>query len=79
MAVEASKAVYPSRDYDTVRRTAQSIANELGMDVGVERDEFGFRHFLLPRRENRYGHETRCEVVVSERIEGVQLGHGVSR
>ncbi len=68
--------IQTGRDYQTVRNSAQALANELGFDYGIELDAFGYRHFMLPRRENRYGHETRCEVVSPERIERSQPGHG---
>jgi len=68
--------VQPGRDYATVRAAAQRKANETGFDHGVERDAFGFRSFMLPRRENRYGHETRCEVVSCEQLGRCQEGHG---
>lgn len=64
--------------YETVRAEAQKIANETGMDRGIERNAFGFTHFGLPRRENRYGHELRCEVVSTER-NNAKPGHGAWR
>ena len=46
---------------------AQARANEFRRDYGIEKArEYGhtvFRVFGLPRPENRYGHELRCEVV----------------
>jgi len=51
-------------------------ANAMGFDFGIEQDAFGFRAFMLPRRENRYGHETRCEVVMCETLTACQPGHG---
>lgn len=63
-------------NYATVRAEAQKKADESGFDHGVERDAFGFRCFMLPRRENRYGFETRCEVVPCSYLSKCQPGHG---
>lgn len=63
-------------NYKSVRAEAQKQADELGFDFGVERDAFGFRSFMLPRRENRYGHEVRCEVVSCSNLAKCQPGHG---
>ena len=40
-------------------------AREMGLDYGLEWNEYSkdFRSFMLPKPENRYGHELRCEVV----------------
>lgn len=42
---------------------ARVQATKLGMDHGLERLGASYRVFILPRPENRYGHELRCEVV----------------
>jgi hypothetical protein len=46
---------------------AQSRANESGLSVGIEkRKEYGKEVFsvrYLPKAENRYGENLRCEVV----------------
>ena len=51
--------------YDEAFVQAVAQADRLNMDVGIERDALngGYRTFLLPRPENRYGYELRCEVV----------------
>jgi hypothetical protein len=66
------------RKYLDARRDAQQRANETGFDYGLEpfEDLQSFHVFMLPRRENRYGHETRCEVVMCERLSKCQPGHG---
>lgn len=69
------------KDYSKARERAQKVANATGMDVGLERNPlFGtWSHRILPRRENRYGHESRVEVVSPENIETTQPGHGARR
>lgn len=53
------------RSYKAVRAEAQTRANETGADYGVERNDLmhEWSFFMLPRPENRYGFERRCEVV----------------
>ena len=63
-------------NYKQVRATAQAQANLDGFDRGVEKNAFGYRAFMLPRKENRYGFELRCEVVSCENMERIQKGHG---
>lgn len=67
--------------YEEAKEKAQSLANELGFDYGVEASDpmFGWRCFMLPRRENRYGFETRCEVVSCSDLSRCQPGHGPLR
>ena len=63
--------------YEEVRAEAQETANRTGYDRGLETSPYeGYRHFGLPRRENRYGHELRCEVVSCSDISRCQPGHG---
>jgi len=64
--------------YRAARAEAQKRANETGMDIGLERNDLfkSFNTFLLPRRENRSGHELRCEVVSCENLEKCAPGHG---
>lgn len=68
----------PDTSYAAVRAEAQRKANEMGHDVGIERNALygGYRSFMLPRRENRAGHELRCEVVQPENLAKTQPGHG---
>ena len=69
------------KSYEAARAEAQKTANATGMDVGLELNPI-FKTWssrLLPRRENRYGHELRCEVVSPENIETTQSGHGARR
>ena len=64
-------------NYEQARAEAQQKANAIGMDYGVERNRtFGtFAVFMLPGRDNRFGHELRCEVVTSE-LQNHKPGHG---
>lgn len=64
--------------YVKARAKAQALANELGFDYGLESNEMfkEFRVFMLPMRQNRSGHELRCEVVMCENLAVCQLGHG---
>ncbi len=64
--------------YTTARATAQAAANADGFDRGLERNDLfkSFHVFMLPQKQNRYGHETRCEVVMCEDISKCQKGHG---
>lgn len=63
-------------DYHKARQEAQAQANRYGFDFGLESSGDGFRIFMLPRRENRSGHELRCEVVSPERLANCRDGHG---
>jgi hypothetical protein len=62
--------------YGKVRGIAQGQANATGFDYGIEKLGGEFRSFMLPRRENRSGHELRCEVVSPEELSRCQPGHG---
>ena len=64
----------PYDAYAAAKATAQKLADTLGFDYGVEKNAFGWSFFMLPRAENRYGHELRCEVVHS--TGAAQPGHG---
>lgn len=64
--------------YEDVRKEAQEKANKTGCDFGLEKNAFGYTCFMLPRRENRFGHEARCEVVMSEKKNWLP-GHGPNR
>ena len=66
------------RKYEAAKRQAQFLANGGGFDYGLEiEDSFrSVRFFMLPRRENRTGHELRCEVVSCESLDRTQEGHG---
>lgn len=80
-AAKANTPPFPLRleeEYNQVRAAAQSKANGDGFDYGIEQDPYfkSFRHFMLPRRENRNGHELRCEVVSCELLVKCQPGHG---
>jgi hypothetical protein len=69
------------RAYIACRAEAQIAANADGFDRGLEANDVfkTFRHFMLPRRENRCGHELQCEVVSCENLERCQTGHGPAR
>lgn len=60
------------------REDAQRKANATGFDHGVEANDLfkSFHTFMLPRKENRCGHELRCEVVSCEDLSKCQQGHG---
>lgn len=64
--------------YRSARDEAQRRADASGCDVGIERNDLlrEFRVFGLPRRENRCGHELRCEVVHCSDPDKAQPGHG---
>ena len=55
------------KGWDDARKAAVVNARAYAHDYGIEKvNEFGtkgFRVFMLPKPENRYGHELRCEVV----------------
>ncbi|MDE2096597.1 MAG: hypothetical protein KGL39_05065 [Patescibacteria group bacterium] len=56
------------REYGEAFNRAVVLARLLKREVGLEKadnplDGKGFRIFSLPNRENRYGHELRCQVV----------------
>lgn len=63
-------------NYREIRAAAQAAADADGHDRGIERLNGSFRSFLLPRRENRYGHELRCEVVSCSDLRRCVPGHG---
>ena len=77
-SVDWATTVEGSAKYRAAREQAQAEANADGMDRGIERNDLfrEFRVFMLPRRENRCGHEMRCEVVSAERMSAQQVGHG---
>lgn len=75
--VVTEKELIVFRDnYKEVRAEAQAKANATGFDFGIEKDAFGFHSLMLPQKQNRYGHELRCEVVTCEDLSKVQKGHG---
>jgi hypothetical protein len=64
--------------YRSAREKAQRGANETGFDHGVEANDVmrTFSTFMLPQKQNRSGHELRCEVVSCESLDKCQKGHG---
>ena len=66
--------------YAEARALAQRAANEDGFDRGLEwlggRGYGDYHVFTLPRRDGRYGHERRCEVVSCEDLARCRPGHG---
>jgi hypothetical protein len=60
------------------RAEAQRRADATGFDHGVEKNDLlkDFSVFMLPRWENRYGHELWCEVVSCADLSKCQEGHG---
>lgn len=64
--------------YVTARAEAQARANATGFDHGLSLNSL-FKSYeirMLPQRQNRYGSELMCEVVMCERLEACQPGHG---
>jgi hypothetical protein len=62
--------------YDEAKRAAQAAADESGFDYGVEKLGRDFRYFMLPQKQNRFGHELRCEIVHCTTLAKCQKGHG---
>lgn len=64
--------------WQAARTEAQLKANATGFDYGLEANDLfkSFSVFMLPRRENRYGLELRCEVVSCEFLDRCQPWHG---
>lgn len=64
--------------YEACRAEAQALADSTGFDRGLEANDLfkSFRHFGLPNRENRTGHELRCEVVMCSDLSKCKPGHG---
>jgi hypothetical protein len=64
--------------YAAVKAEAQALADKHGRDVGIEANDLfkSWRHFSLPNRENRQGHELRCEVVSCTDRSKSPAGHG---
>lgn len=64
--------------YRSVRAEAQELANRDGYDRGVEWNDLfrTCRHFMLPQKRNRTGHELRCEVVSADDVKRSKPGHG---
>lgn len=62
--------------YAEAKRRARAAANETGFDHGLTRSAFGWSFMMLPRRENRFGHELRCEVVSCDDLARCRPGHG---
>lgn len=64
--------------YVAARAKAQADANADGFDRGLEANDLFkvYRSFMLPQRQNRCGHELRCEVVSCEILDRCQPGHG---
>lgn len=57
-------------DYHSAFAHAVRLARLLGKEVGIEAaKEYGkpiYRVFSLPKPENRFGHELRCQVVTPD-------------
>lgn len=56
------------REYRDAFNAACDLARQMQREVGLEKadnplDGKGFRVISLPKLENRYGHELRCQVV----------------
>jgi hypothetical protein len=66
------------KTYQDALERAHKLADLTRMDQGIERNRLlgGFSVFMLPRRENRYGFELRCEVVHPAPGLTAHEGHG---
>lgn len=66
-------------EYRRVVAEARELANRDGYDRGVEANDLfqTFRHFMLPQKRHRTGHELRCEVVCADDVSRSKPGHGV--
>lgn len=68
--------------YTAAKAEARARADATGYDVGIEVFDGtvahlrGLRVFMLPNKENRYGHETTCEVVSCSTLSRCAKGHG---
>lgn len=62
--------------YEEVAMAAQKAADETGADHGVEKLGLEWRWWRLPRRENRFGYELRCEVRYASGAKKALSGHG---
>lgn len=64
--------------YEVARRAAQAKADAIGFDYGIQPNDASqeWWTFLLPRRENRFGFELRCEVVSPSGLANTWPGHG---
>lgn len=68
--------------YTAAKAEAQARADATGRDVGIEVFDGtdarirAVRVFMLPNKENRYGHETTCEVVSCSTLSRCAKGHG---
>jgi hypothetical protein len=64
--------------YKAAKTDAQARADSSGRDFGLEANDLfkSWNVFGLPNRENRCGHELRCEVVSCSSIEKTAKGHG---
>lgn len=64
--------------YEAAKAEARKLANATGFDFGVEHNAIFkmWRYFMLPSRQNRRGHELRCEVVSCDVFDNCKPGHG---
>ena len=62
--------------YREVRAAAQADADRDGFDRGVEKLGSEYTYYILPQKQNRYGHELRCEVVMCSDLSRCARGHG---
>ena len=77
----AAELALRTAGYPAARAAAQARADETGMDIGLEWLGLvsGWVARALPCRENRYGHERWCEVVMCSDVSRCALGHGPVR
>lgn len=69
-------AIVVGMTYENAKINAQAAADGTGFDHGIVTSSYGCHWFTLPQRQNRCGHETRCEVVSATDLRKCRPGHG---
>lgn len=66
------------KTYGEAFKVAQEEANASGMSRGIEKPVPPYNQWsviVLPRPQNRFGHELRCQVVATEHVDRVARGY----
>lgn len=66
------------KSYGEAFKHAQESANEGGISYGIEKPVPPFNEWnvlMLPRPQNRFGYELRCQVVATEHADRVARGY----